>query len=110
MPATLYAKKCRKRHKQVEQLSLFTVTLRSAYLEACDSPKKAFYRIWIEESDGKIKVVKESGIKGRVLDRRSWLCADRGQAEKAYRRRIDQKTDPLRNSPRKYRLIIQSEK
>ncbi len=34
---------------QIEQLNLFTVKVSVAYLEAADSPRKAFYRIWIEE-------------------------------------------------------------
>jgi len=71
---------------------------------------KAFYRIWIEDTDGKIKIVKESGAKGRVLDRRVWPYQDLQEAEKAYRRRIKAKTNPDRKSPRKYRLIKQFQK
>ena len=73
---------------------------------ASESPRRAFYRIWIEETDGQISVVKESGVKGRVLDRRIWTFADFQEAEKAYQRRIKAKTNPERKSPRKYQLIL----
>jgi hypothetical protein len=89
-----------------EQLNLFTQKLNSAFLVAADSPRHAFYRIWIENTDGKISVVKESGVRGRVLDRRIWPYADFSKAEKAYQRRIKAKTNPDRKSPRKYRLIL----
>ncbi len=88
-----------------EQLNLFTVRVDSAYLVAADSPRKAFYRIWIEDTGGHYNVVKESGAKGRVLDRRVWPCQDIQEAEKAYHRRIRAKTNPDRKSPRKYQLI-----
>lgn len=91
--------------KRHEQLNLFTVTVNSALLVAADSPRRAFYRIWIEDTHGQVRIVKESGVKGRVLDRRTWPCADVEEAEKAYQRRIRAKTNPDRKSPRKYRLI-----
>jgi hypothetical protein len=91
-----------------EQLNLFTVKVTSALLVAPDSPRKAYYRIWIEDADGAIRVVKESGVKGRVLDRRIWPFDDLKEAEKAYRRRIKAKVNPNRKSPRKYRLIRDS--
>ncbi len=53
------------------QLNLFTIKIDSAYLVAPESQHKAFYRIWIEETDGVYEVIKESGAKGRALDRRS---------------------------------------
>jgi hypothetical protein len=88
-----------------EQLNLFTVKVNSALLVAPDSPRRAFYRIWIEDTDGQISVVKESGVKGRVLDRRIWPFADFQEAEKAYQRRIKAKTNPERKSPRKYKVV-----
>jgi hypothetical protein len=91
--------------KTHEQLNLFTVKVNSALLVAPDSPRRAFYRIWIEDADGKISVVKESGVRDRVLDRRIWPFAEFEEAEKAYQRRIKAKTNPERKSPRKYRLI-----
>jgi hypothetical protein len=91
--------------KSHEQLNLFTVKINFAHLVAPSSPRCAFYRIWIEDTDGVIRVVKESGVKGRVLDRRIWPYADFEAAEKDYQRRIKSKTNPDRKSPRKYQLI-----
>jgi hypothetical protein len=92
--------------KTHEQLNLFTIKVNSALLVARDSPRRAFYKIWIEDTDGQISVVKESGVKGRVLDRRVWPFAEFKEAEKAYQRRIKAKTNPERKSPRKYQLIM----
>lgn len=91
--------------KSHEQLNLFTVKVNSTLLVAPDSPRRAFYRIWIEKTDSQVNVVKESGIKGRVLDRRTWPFTDFAEAEKAYQRRIKAKTNPEGKSPRKYRSI-----
>ncbi len=102
-----FSERLAKRKFAFKQLNLFTVKVSAAYLEAADSPRKAFYRIWIEDTDGKIKIVKESGAKGRVLDRRVWPCQNFQEAEKAYHRRIKAKTNPDRKSPRKYQLIKQ---
>lgn len=89
-----------------EQLNLFTVIVSFAYLEAQESPRQAFYKIWIEQTDEQIKIVKESGVKGRVLDRRIWVFDDLDIAIRLFRHRIDQKVDPKRKSPRKYRLVL----
>ena len=70
--------------KSYEQLNLFTAKMKSALLVALDSPRRAFYRIWIEDTDGQVQVVKESGVKGSVLDRRIWPFTDFTEAEKAY--------------------------
>ena len=35
--------------KRHEQLNLFTVKVNAALLVAADSPRRVFYRIWIEE-------------------------------------------------------------
>ena len=51
------------------QLCLFPDIVCSAYLVAGDSPKSAFYRIWIEVNAGLYTVIKESGIKDRVLNK-----------------------------------------
>ena len=87
------------------QLKLFAQKLCSADLVAADSPRGAFYRIWIEDNNGSFMLIKESGIKGRVLDKRSWSFESLAEAQKVFRRRIKQKTDPERKSPRKYKLI-----
>jgi hypothetical protein len=88
-----------------QQLNLFTRKLDSAHLVAIDSPREAFYIIWIEEMDGQIQVVKESGVNGRVLDRRCWACKTLEDAQKRFKRQVKYKTNPNRKSPRKYRLL-----
>jgi len=90
------------------QLSLFPEQLCSAFLVATNSPKKAFYKIWIEANAGIFTVRKESGIKNRILDRRSWPFEDLARAIKLYEHRVEQKLDPERKSPRKYRLVSKS--
>jgi hypothetical protein len=40
-----------------------------------------------------------------VLDKRSWPFENFEEAEKVFNRRIKEKTDPERKSPRKYKLI-----
>ena len=86
------------------QLSLFPDIVCSAYLEAANSPKSAFYRIWIEVDAGIYTVLKESGIKGRVLDKRAWRHENLNEGRKLFERRIKTKTNPERRSPRKYQL------
>ncbi len=87
------------------QLNLFTQNLQTALLVAPDSPRQAFYRIWIENTVDDIKIVKESGIRGRVLDRRSWPVENLEIAIEQLQRRIKAKTNPKRKSPRKYILV-----
>jgi hypothetical protein len=94
-----------KKNYAFKQLNLFTKKIRSAYLVAWGSPRKAFYRIWIETLDGEYSVVKESGIRGRVLDRRIWPAENLEAAQKLFQRRIKAKTNPERKSPRKYTLV-----
>ncbi len=91
--------------KHHEQLNLFTQNLQTALLVAHDSPRQAFYRIWIENTVDDIKIVKESGIRGRVLDRRSWPVENLEIAIEQLQRRIKAKTNPKRKSPRKYILV-----
>lgn len=88
-----------------QQLKLFTRKLDCAHLEAIDSPRQAFYIIWIEDLDGQIQVVKESGADGRVLDRRCWAHKTLEDARKRFKRQVKYKTDPYRKSPRKYKLL-----
>jgi hypothetical protein len=78
--------------------------VRSAYLVA-DSSKSAFYRIWIEADAGIYTVLKESGIKGRVLDRRAWPQEIMDEAIKLFDRRIKAKTNPECKCPRKYTMV-----
>jgi hypothetical protein len=91
-----------------KQINLFTKKIRRAYLVAWDSPRKAFYRIWIEVAEDEYTVVKESGIKGKVLDRRSWPTENFEAAKKQFQRRIKSKVNPDRKSPRKYMIVHQT--
>ena len=91
--------------KRAVQMSLFPDRLDSAYLIAQGSPRKAFYRIWIEKSGGRIVVMKESGAKGRVLDRRCWPMENEDEARKLFDRQLKSKTNSERKSPRIYRLV-----
>jgi hypothetical protein len=50
---------------KAKQLSLFPEKICEAYLVA-DSPKSAFYRIWVEEDAGIFIMRKESGTRDRV--------------------------------------------
>ena len=79
----------------IRQLSLFPEVLCSAYLVA-ESPKCAFYRIWIESDAGVFTVRKESGIKDKVLDKRNWAFNEQNDARKLYDQRIRTKTNPER--------------
>jgi hypothetical protein len=90
------------------QLGLFPEKICSAHLVATDSPKKAFYRIWIESDAGVFTVRKESGAKDTVLDRRAWSFGSLDAAEKLYDRRIKAKTNQERKSPRKYALVYRT--
>lgn len=91
-------------HAKHRQLKLFPEIICCAYLVA-DSPKNAFYRIWIESDAGNYAVLKESGIMGRVLDKRTWPKEDLDQARKLFDQRIKSKTNPDRKSPRKYTMV-----
>ena len=67
-----------------------------------ESPRKAFYKLWIEMLRGKYTVRKESGGRGKVFDRRLWEFGSLDEAEKYFDRRVGKKTDPDRRSPRRY--------
>ena len=89
----------------MDQIPMFGV-FRSATLMA-ESPKQAFYRIWIECDGGKYYVCKESGSgAGKVChDRRRWPVESPAAALEKFESIILKKTNPNRKSPRKYRLI-----
>jgi len=88
-----------KKHK--DQLSLFATVIKSASLIA-DSPKKAFYRIRIEEEQGKYEIVKESGAADKILDCRRWTAPTLEKAEQFFDKKIEQKQRPGRR--RRYKL------
>ena len=85
------------------QLSLFdSEIIKTAYLRA-DSPRCAFYDIWIESNCGAFVVRKKSGAGERVLDVRAWSFDSLVTAERFFERLVRCKTNPERRSPRKYR-------
>jgi len=87
----------------MKQLSLFQKELKHIHLVAPDSPKKAFYRLWLLKNEEEYLIRKESGIfERKVLDKRLWVFNSMGKAEKYFDRTIQKKTDPKRISPRKY--------
>ncbi len=86
------------------QLNLFPEVIESAQLVVQNSPRGTFYRIWIEQNVGIYSVCKESGTKGKVLDRRCWPVENFDQAEMLFKKIVKEKTDLNRKSPRKYRL------
>lgn len=88
-----------KKHK--DQLSLFKTIIKSASLIS-DSPKKAFYRIRIEEEMGRYEVIKESGAADKVLDCRRWDAPTLEKAEKFFDQKVKQKQKP--NRKRRYKM------
>lgn len=85
------------------QLHLFPSILNQIELEAPDSPRRAFYRLAIEECQGIYTVVKESGAGGKVLDVRRWQYESMNRALKKYDKLLTDKLNPQRKSPRKYK-------
>jgi len=76
--------------------------LRYAHLVA-ESPRQAYYKIRLELHGEKYSVIKESGGKSYVTDRRIWEFDSFKEAEIFFNRIVRKKTDPDRRSPRKYR-------
>ena len=87
------------------QLNLFESTvLNSDHLAAADSPRGAFYRIWLIHDKANFTVKKESGTRKKKLDSREWVFDHIELAEKFYSQKIRQKTNPNRKC-RKYKII-----
>jgi len=82
--------------------------LQQVNLYVPDSPRKAFYRLYLEFEFNNYVVRKESGIGSKVLDRRVWTYESFEKAEKSFNNRIHQKTRLDRKSSRKY-IEIKSE-
>jgi hypothetical protein len=78
--------------------------IKGACLIAPESPRQAFYSIWIEKYHGGFRVCKESGTRCCVLDRRVWPFDSYDEAQRLFDRRVREKTNPGRRSPRKYRF------
>jgi len=78
--------------------------LKNAHLVVLNTPRKTFYSIRLEECRGMFRVLKVSGALGRVWDKRTWEFSTFDEAERHFNRRIREKTDPERRSPRKYSI------
>ncbi|MBW1987859.1 MAG: hypothetical protein JRI50_11710 [Deltaproteobacteria bacterium] len=78
--------------------------LKHAHLIAIDSPRQAFYLIWIELYQGAFRVCKASGAHGRIWHRQAWEFHSLAEAEALFEKRLRDKTNQERRSPRKYRL------
>jgi len=88
------------------QLRIFGPHLiKSAHLVAPDSPRQAFYIIWIERYGDVFRVCKESGAGGKTLHRQAWIFETVEEAEKTFSSRIKAKANPNRRSRRKYRFV-----
>ncbi|UCF93563.1 MAG: hypothetical protein JSW39_05210 [Desulfobacterales bacterium] len=76
----------------------------SAHLLAVNHPRPVYYNIWLEVLRGQYRVRKASGVKGWKPDCREWRFATRAEAEKAFNCKIKSKTNPYRQSARKYTM------
>ena len=88
----------------MKQLDFRLKVLKDAHLVVPNTQRKTFYSIRIEEFCGMFRVRKISGAMGKVWDKRTWEFATLDEAEKLFSQRIKEKTDPDRNSPRKYSI------
>ncbi len=85
------------------QLQLFPNEIMMVFLQS-DSPKKAWWRLTLIEHNECYALIKESGIKGRMLDRRMWPMRSAEKAKKMFDRKVKEKLNPSRKSPRKYEI------
>jgi hypothetical protein len=81
--------------------------IRKAYLVAPESPRRAFYTIWLENYQGAYRICKESGGFSKVWQRRTWIYESLEEAEKVFKSRLQSKLNPQRRSTRKYRLALE---
>ncbi|MBF0230048.1 MAG: hypothetical protein HQK63_10775 [Desulfamplus sp.] len=84
------------------QKDLFKYLVEQVSLYVPDSPRKTFYKLYLEFEFNNYVIRKESGIGCKVLDRRVWSYESFEKAEKSFNKRIHQKTRPDRKSSRKY--------
>jgi hypothetical protein len=89
------------------QLNLLKpVSIKEVFLIVPDSPGQTFYNLRLETYHGQYIVKKESGTRGKVWDKRSWEFDFFEDADKYFKRRIKEKTNRDRKSPRKYEVGI----
>jgi hypothetical protein len=84
------------------QLSLFPNIVRRIDLKS-NSPRKAWWRLMIQEYRGKYTLIKESGIKTGLLDRRKWKVKNYEKALKLFEKKVKSKLNPNRKK-RVYRV------
>ncbi len=87
----------------MQQLSLFEADIIKHVRLVAESPRNAFYDLWLEVHLGHYQVRKFSGCAGTILDRRNWPFDSFKEASNFFDRRIKTKTNPNRKSPRIYR-------
>jgi len=76
------------------QLSLFeNDILKFDSLISQESPRKAFYKLWLTCRRGKYTVRKESGAGELLLDVREWPFTSFKDAKKYYLKKLKQKTE-----------------
>jgi hypothetical protein len=105
MAQSTTARRIGKPKPKARQLSLFPEIICTACLVATEGPRIAFYRIWIEADARIFTVRKESGVRDRVLDKRTWPFDTLDDARKLFDRRVKSKTKPQRKSSRIYTLV-----
>lgn len=81
---------------------LFKSLIEQVSLYVPDSPRKTFYRLYLEFEFNNYIIRKKSRISSKVLDRRVWTFESFEKAEKSFNTRIHQKTRLDRKSSRKY--------
>ena len=71
------------------------------YLEASESPRKAFYLLWIELKGEGFRVCKESGASAGAtpLHRKAWEFQTMEEAEKLFRKLVHRKTERIASLP-----------
>ena len=80
------------------------IELRKIHLQDEHSPKKAFYTLYLLETEEGYLVRKESGAAGKTLDSRTWPKPSRPEAEKMFISIVRRKTNPSRKSSRHYQI------
>jgi len=81
--------------------------LKMIQLQDFNSPKKAFYNLFLLQTEEGYQIRKESGASGKVLDCRTWTRYSLHEAEKMFLSIVRRKTNPTRKSQRHYQIITQ---
>ncbi len=89
-------------NRKYSQKDLFKYLVEQVSLYVPDSPRKAFYRLYLEFEFNNYIIRKESGIGSKVLNRRVWTYESFEKAEKSFNNRIHQKIRPDRKCSRRY--------